>query len=166
MANLSKIEDFGLIGDTHTAALVGRDGSIDWLCLPRFDSAACFAALLGEEKHGFWRLSPVDEIRSLRRHYRPDTLVLKTEFETTSGGCVRLIDCMPPRIDHPHVIRVVEGVQGTVRMRMCLVIRFDYGGIVPWIRKGTEPGEFRAIAGPDAIVLRSHIKMRGENLAR
>jgi GH15 family glucan-1,4-alpha-glucosidase len=154
-----------LIGDTHTAALVGRDGSIDWLCFPRFDSAACFAALLGEEKHGFWRLSPVDEIRSLRRHYRPDTLVLETEFETTNGGCVRLIDCMPPRTDHPHVIRLVEGVQGNVRMRMCLVIRFEYGSIVPWIRKRAEPGEFRAIAGPDAIVLRSHIETRGENLA-
>ena len=85
MANLSKIEDFGLIGDTHTAALVGRDGSIDWLCLPRFDSAACFAALLGEEKHGFWRLSPVDEIRSLRRHYRPDTLVMKPNLKRPAG---------------------------------------------------------------------------------
>src|SRR5579872_4332719 len=107
------IEDYGLIGDTHTAALVGRDGSIDWLCLPRFDSAACFAALLGDESNGRWRIAPVDQEAEIRRAYRGDTLVLETEFATAAGR-VRLVDCMPIREQHPQVVRLVEGVSGTV----------------------------------------------------
>ena len=110
-----RIEDYALIGDTHTAALVGIDGSIDWLCLPRFDSSACFANLLGTEENGRWRIAPAENVVAATRRYRPSTLVLETEFET-AGGMVRIIDCMPMRVSHPRVVRVVEGVRGTVPM--------------------------------------------------
>src|SRR5262245_17051470 len=120
----SRIEDYALIGDCQTAALVGRDGSIDWLCFPRFDSGACFAALLGSEEHGRWLLSPAAEPKQVRRRYRPGTLVLETEYETEDGA-VRVIDCMPPRSTTPDLVRMVEGVRGHVPMRMHLVIRFD-----------------------------------------
>src|SRR6266849_7699245 len=113
----SPVEDYALIGDTHTAALVGRDGSIDWLCLPRFDSGACFASLLGDQRHGRWLISPTAEVRRTRRHYRPATLILETEFETADGA-VRLVDFMPPRETSPCVVRIVEGLRGEVRMRM------------------------------------------------
>ena len=102
-----RIEDYALLGDTHTAALVGRDGSIDWLCLPRFDSGACFAALLGEDRHGRWQVAPAGQVLAVRRRYRPGTLVLETEFDTDEGT-VRVVDCMPPRQDNPDVVRVVE----------------------------------------------------------
>ena len=125
------IEDYALIGDLRTAALVGRDGSIDWLCLPRFDAGACFAALLGEARHGRWLLAPVGASTS-RRRYRPGTLVLETEL-TCPTGVVRVVDCMPPGEATPNVLRLVEGVSGQVAMRMELVIRFDYGWIVPWV---------------------------------
>ena len=162
-----KIEDYGLIGDTHTAALVGRNGSIDWLCLPRFDSGACFAALVGEKKNGSWQLCPAEEgaARAVRRRYRPDTLVLESEFETADGGCVRLIDCMPPRQNYPDVVRLVEGVRGRVKMRMRLTVRFDYGEVVPWVKKGERPDELTMIAGPDALILRTPVELRGENLS-
>jgi GH15 family glucan-1,4-alpha-glucosidase len=157
-----KIEDYGLIGDTQTAALVGRDGSIDWLCLPRFDSAACFAALVGGPENGHWRIAPAGELTETRRRYRDGTLVLDTEF-TTSGGAVRLTDCMPPRHGDPDVVRVVHGLRGRVRMRMELVIRFDYGSIVPWVRQ--VDGRLEAVGGPDALSLWSEVPTRGEGLA-
>jgi len=156
-----KIEDYGIIGDTQTVALVGRDGSIDWLCMPRFDSAACFAALLGGEENGCWKMSPADEITATRRAYREDTLILETEFETASG-CVKLIDCMPPRQSDADVVRVVQGVRGRVRMRMQLIVRYDYGSVVPWMRK--VDGHSEAIAGPDALSFWTSVETRGENL--
>jgi GH15 family glucan-1,4-alpha-glucosidase len=142
------LERYGLIGDTQTAALVGDDGSIDWLCLPRFDSAACFAALLGEPEHGRWLIAPAGEIRARRRRYRPNSLVLEAEYDV-DGGTVRVIDCMPPRQQDPDLVRVVEGVRGEVRMRMELAVRYDYGYIAPWIR--SIDGVWRLIAGPDAV---------------
>src|SRR2546426_1158417 len=129
-----RIEDYALIGDCHTAALVGRDGSIDWLCLPRFDSGACFAALLGTPDNGRWLIAPAGDVRAVRRRYRDRTLILETEFET-EDGVVTLIDCMPPRSKTPHVVRIVEGKRGRVAMHMQLIIRFDYGSIVPWVRR-------------------------------
>jgi len=156
------IEDYALIGDTRTAALVGLDGSIDWLCLPRFDAGACFAALLGDPSHGHWSIAPEgDPPRAVRRRYRDGTLVLETEL-VTGDGAVRIIDCMPPDEDIPNVVRVVEGVRGTVAMRMELVIRFDYGWIVPWVRR-TESG-LLAIGGPDALLLQTPVSTRGEGL--
>ena len=154
-----RIEDYALIGDTQTAALVGRDGSIDWLCLPRFDSAACFAALLGGHEHGHWQLAPTEEPVASSRRYRGDSLVLETTF-TTSHGVVKVVDCMPPRARDPDLVRVVEGVSGRVAMRMELVIRFDYGRSVPWVRR--LDGRLYAVAGPDALVLDTPVATRGE----
>ena len=157
------IEDYALIGDTQTAALVGRDGSIDWLCLPRFDSNACFAALLGKPEHGCWKLAPSTVLGGVqvRRRYRPDSLILETEF-TTPEGVVRVVDCMPPRDRVPDIVRVVEGVRGRVSMHMQLVIRFDYGSVVPWVTR--EQGEMRAVAGPDALSLAAPVAMHGHHL--
>src|SRR5215831_15386329 len=157
----SPIEDYAVIGDCHTAALVARDGSIDWLCFPRFDSGACFAALLGSEENGRWLLSPTNKIHSVRRRYREDTLVLETDYETEDGA-VTLIDCMPPRSKEPDVVRMVVGRRGQVRMRLRLTIRFDYGSIVPWVRR-THKG-IRAIAGADTLVLQTNVDLRGEGL--
>src|SRR6266508_4963385 len=157
----SRIEDYALIGDCQTAALVGRDGSIDWLCVPRFDSGACFAALLGTPEHGRWLLAPAVEPRHIRRRYRPGTLVLETEYEL-EGGAVRVVDCMPPRTATPDLVRMVVGLRGRVPMRMQLVIRFDYGSIVPWVRR-IDRG-IRAIAGPDALFLRADTTLRGADL--
>ncbi|MBW3602162.1 MAG: glycoside hydrolase family 15 protein [Actinobacteria bacterium] len=157
-----RIEDYALIGDTETAGLVGRDGSIDWLCLPRFDSGACFTALLGDDDHGRWSLRPAGDVHRVRRRYLPGTLVLETEFET-EDGCVRVLDCMPPRDGLPDLARVVEGVRGRVPMRMRLVIRFDYGWIVPWVRR--LDGLLAAVAGPDALYLRSPVETTGEGFA-
>jgi GH15 family glucan-1,4-alpha-glucosidase len=145
---VGKIEDYGLIGDLQTAALVGRDGSIDWLCLPRFDSPACFAALLDEDRAGRWLLAPADGGACTRRRYRGDSLVLETEWETP-GGTVRVVDLMPPRGEAPDVVRIVEGVSGRVSMRTRLLLRFDYGQVTPWVR--TVDGEWGAVAGPDAV---------------
>ncbi len=156
----TRIEDYAIIGDCHTVALVGRNGSIDWLCLPRFDSGACFAALLGSEKNGHWQLVPANEIRRVRRRYREGTLVLETHFETADGEAT-LIDCMPPRSKEPYLVRIVVGTRGQVRMRMQVVIRFDYGSIVPWVRR-TETG-LRAVGGPDTLVLHSAVGLRGED---
>ncbi len=155
------IEDYALIGDTRTVALVSKHGSIDWLCVPRFDSGACFAALLGEPRHGRWSLAPGSEITAVKRSYRDGTLVLDTEL-TTKDGKVRITDCMPPDEEIPNVVRVVEGVEGTVRMRMELIMRFDYGWIVPWVRKSNHG--LYAVGGPDALVLHTPIKTHGENL--
>src|SRR5215208_2598555 len=154
------IEDYALIGDTHTAGLVSREGSIDWLCLPRFDSPACFAALLGDRSNGRWRIAPAGPVREVRRRYQGDTLVLETEYRTDEG-VVRVVDCMPPRQSDPDVARVVEGVSGRVPMRMELTIRFDYGSIVPWVRH--VDGALHAVAGPDSVWLRTPVPVRGEN---
>jgi GH15 family glucan-1,4-alpha-glucosidase len=156
----SRIEDYALIGDCHTAALVAKDGSIDWLCVPRFDSAACFAALLGQPKHGRWQVAPRETNYRVKRRYLGETLILETVFETDSG-VVKLIDVMPPRATCPELVRIVEGVRGEVAMRMELIIRFDYGSIVPWVRR-TENG-IRAIAGPDCLELHTPLDLHGEN---
>ena len=158
---MAAIEDYGLIGDLETAALVSRDGAIDWLCLPRFDSGAVFAALLGDEGNGHWTIRPAGEFRSTERSYRGDTLVLETTLETDTGA-VRLIDFMPPRDTNPDLVRIVEGVRGRVGMRMELALRFDYGSIVPWVRR--VDGTLVAIAGPDAVLLRTPVEHEGRNL--
>ncbi|MDO0928332.1 glycoside hydrolase family 15 protein [Streptomyces sp. TG1A-8] len=153
----ARIEDYALIGDQQTAALVGRDGSIDWLCLPRFDSGACFARLLGDEDNGYWRIAPKGADTCARRAYRPDTLVLDTEWETGEGA-VRVVDLMPQRDRAPDVIRIVEGVSGRVTVRSTLRLRFDHGSIVPWVRR--LDGHRVAVAGPDAAWLRSEPAVR------
>ncbi|MBV8651854.1 MAG: glycoside hydrolase family 15 protein [Alphaproteobacteria bacterium] len=160
--NRLRIEDYALIGDTHTAALVGRNASIDWLCLPRFDAPACFARLLGSEENGSWHIGPTQEIRGSSRRYRDGTLILETDF-TTDSGTVRIVDFMPcPNAgDRVELVRLVQGVRGSVTMRMDIAMRFDYGRIVPWVR-GREFG-LQAIAGPDAIEIRSPIAMHGED---
>jgi GH15 family glucan-1,4-alpha-glucosidase len=144
------IEDYALIGDCFTAGLVSRDGSIDWLCLPRFDSGACFAALLGDPQNGRWLITADEKITATRRHYRENTLVLETDYET-EGGAVTVIDCMPVRAAAPDIIRIVEGKRGQVRMKMELIIRFDYGSIIPWVRR--IDGGISAVAGPDHLQL-------------
>ena len=156
-----RIEDYALIGDCETAALVGRDGSIDWLCVPRFDSPACFAALLGTPEHGRWLIAPTATVRATRRRYRPGTLILETEFETDAGVVV-LADFMPVRARTPHLIRVLEGRRGDVPMRLELVIRLDYGSLVPWVRR-TADG-LRAVGGPNALRLHTPAPLRGEDL--
>jgi GH15 family glucan-1,4-alpha-glucosidase len=149
------IEDYAAVGDGHSMALVGRDGSIDWLCLPRFDSDACFAALVGHERNGRWLIGPVGPAQQTRRRYRGDTMVLETEFET-ADGVVRLVDFMPTGHELPSVARIVEGVRGRVPMRMELTVRFDYGQAVPWAR--LREREVTYVAGPDALVLRAPIE--------
>jgi GH15 family glucan-1,4-alpha-glucosidase len=145
------LEDYGLIGDLESAAIVGREGGVDWLCLPRFDSASCFSALLGDERHGRWLLAPAGEVRSTSRRYRPGTLVLETDFET-DGGAVRVIDFMPRRAGGPpRLMRIVEGLRGRVPMRMALTLRPDYGSIRPWVEPASDG--VVATAGPDAFRL-------------
>jgi GH15 family glucan-1,4-alpha-glucosidase len=156
-----RIEDYALLGDCRTAALVGRDGSIDWLCFPRFDSGACFAALLGNEEHGRWRIAPAGAIVETSRRYRDDTLILETSFRTREG-CVRIVDWMTPESHRPRLFRLVQGVSGEVAMTLDLVIRFDYGAIVPWVRR-TVSG-LRAVAGPDTLLLHTPIELRGQNM--
>jgi GH15 family glucan-1,4-alpha-glucosidase len=156
-----KIEDYALIGDTQTCALVGMDGSIDWLCLPRFDSAACFASLLGTADNGRWLVAPAGVERATRRRYQDRTLVLTTEWEV-EGGSVRVIDFMQPRDEVPDLVRIVEGLSGTVQMRSELVLRFDYGRLVPWVRKIND--DLLAIAGADSVLFRSDVETRGEGL--
>ncbi|HVL34756.1 MAG TPA: glycoside hydrolase family 15 protein [Burkholderiales bacterium] len=156
-----RIEDYALIGDCQTAALVGRDGSIDWLCWPRFDSPACFAGILGGRKHGHWGLRPKGEYR-VRRRYRPDTLILETTFETAQGE-IALIDFMPAGEWDSDVVRIACGRRGRVAMTMELVLRFDYGSYVPWVSR-LEDGRLRAIAGPDMVILDGPVKTHGENL--
>ena len=155
------IEDYALLGDLQTAALLSRDGSIDWCCFPRFDSAACFAALLGGPEHGRWQIVPTAPVHSTRRHYRPGTLILETLHETDAGE-VRVIDFMPPRGRAPDIVRIVEGVRGRVPMHSELVVRFDYGRIVPWVRRIDHTRV--AIGGPDALCLRTPVDVHGEEL--
>jgi GH15 family glucan-1,4-alpha-glucosidase len=159
---MTAIEDYGLIGDLQTAALVGRDGSIDWLSLPRFDSPACFAALLGDAGNGRWLLGPSAGGDCTSRRYRGDSLVLESTWETSSGT-VRVIDLMPPRGKAADVVRIVEGVSGRVPMRTELTLRFDYGHVVPWVRHGG--GELAAVAGPDAVWLQTPVKLVGRDQA-
>jgi GH15 family glucan-1,4-alpha-glucosidase len=158
---MARIEDYALIGDLETAALVGRDGSIDWLCVPTFASPACFAALLGDRQHGRWLLAPAAEPQRVSRRYRDSSLVLETDF-VTGTGTVRVVDCMPPRDGPPQIVRLVQGLDGEVAMRMELIIRFDYGSVVPWVRN--RDGILTATAGPDALALSSPVPTRGVGL--
>ena len=157
-----RIEDYALIGDCETAALVGLDGSVDWLCWPRFDSGACFAALLGTPDNGRWLIAPVEPPTRVSRRYRKGTLILETEFET-EGGAVTVTDFMPPRDGVSDLVRIVTGRRGRVRMRTELVLRFDYGSVVPWVSR-LEDGALRAIAGPDMVVLCTSVALHGEDL--
>jgi GH15 family glucan-1,4-alpha-glucosidase len=159
---VSRIEDYGLIGDCETAALVGRDGSIDWLCWPDFDSDACFAALLGTRKNGRWLIAPRDEATQVSRRYWDNTLILETQFETADGA-VAIIDFMPPRGHASDVVRLVRGIKGSVKMRMELVIRFGMGADIPWVKR-TEDGALLAICGQDMTVLRTPVETRGKDM--
>ncbi len=175
----ARIEDYALIGDCETAALVSRDGSVDWLCIPRFDSPACFAAILGGPEHGRWSLAPADPSARATRRYRPDTMILETEWET-AGGAVTVIDFMPVRDEKPDLVRIVVGRRGRVTMRTEFVVRFAYGAAVPWVTRldhdsaadrdaaqadQPQPATaLRAIAGPDMLVLRTPVDVRGEDL--
>ena len=158
-----RIEDYAIVGDLHTAALVGRTGSVDWLCFPRFDSGSCFAALLGSEENGRWLLAPAEGGPATRRRYRPDTLVLESEWETPTGR-VRVVDFMPPRDEAPEIVRIVEGLAGRVEMRTELTIRFDYGSVLPWVRK-VDGSSLLAIGGPDALRITSPVDLHGENMS-
>ena len=157
-----RIEDYALIGDCGSAALVGRDGSIDWLCLPRFDSAACFAALLGEPRHGRWLIGPADPTARVERRYLDGSLILSTTFETAEGA-VQIVDFMRPRRRLPHLVRLVRGLRGRVAMRIEFILRFDYGAVVPWVERLPEGG-LTAIGGPERVVLRTPAPLRGEDL--
>jgi GH15 family glucan-1,4-alpha-glucosidase len=158
----SRIEDYALIGDCEAAALVARNGSLDWLCWPRFDSDACFAALLGSDDHGHWRIAPRDETARSTRRYRPNTLILETRFECREGA-VTIVDFMPVAEVRSSVVRLVIGERGRVRMCTDLVLRFGYGAIVPWVTR-LEDGTLRAIAGPDMVLLRTPVRLVGQNL--
>jgi GH15 family glucan-1,4-alpha-glucosidase len=158
---MARIEDYGLIGDLQTAALVGREGSVDWACFPRFDSGACFAALLGTPEHGRWAVAPLGDAWECSRRYRGRTLVLETNWETDNGA-VRVIDFMPPRGEAPDIVRIVEGLRGDVEMSSELVIRFDYGSTIPWVRR-IDGGRI-AVAGPDGLCFRTPVEHRGENM--
>ena len=158
------IEDYALIGDCTTAALVGRNGSIDWLCWPRFDSSACFAALLGTSENGRWRICPADPAPRISRAYRDGTMVLETVFETADGS-VALIDFMPIGGANSSVVRLVEGRRGKVAMRLHLTLRFDYGATIPWVTQLEDNFGFSAAAGPNRAVLRTPVALRGENFA-
>ncbi|WP_206953220.1 glycoside hydrolase family 15 protein [Trinickia acidisoli] len=158
------IEDYALVGDGHTAALISRDGSVDWLCWPRFDSGACFAALLGTAEHGAWRIEPALEAPVTHtRRYRDGTLVLETDHETPDGA-VTVIDFMPPGNGRSELVRIVVGKRGTVPMRMSLTLRFDYGLSVPWVTRLTHGNGIKAVVGPNTVVLRTPVALRGENM--
>jgi GH15 family glucan-1,4-alpha-glucosidase len=158
-----KIEDYALIGDCETAALVGRDGSIDWLCWPAFDSDACFAAILGTRKNGRWQIAPSETVTECSRRYIDNTLILETRFKT-AGGTVALIDFMPPRGKASDIVRLVRGVKGRVKLRMELVIRFGFGVDIPWVRRTEDRSALLAICGQDMTVLRTPVETRGEDL--
>ncbi|MDB5394355.1 MAG: glucoamylase [Rhodospirillales bacterium] len=161
-AGARRIEDYAVIGNCETAALVGRDGSIDWLCLPRFDSSACFAALLGEARHGRWIIAPIDSGARETRRYRGDTLILETTFETETGAaCV--IDFMTRRNGVSDLVRLVKGIRGTVAMHTELVVRFEYGSVIPWVSR-QDDGRLQFIAGPDRLLLDSAVELRGKGM--
>ena len=157
-----RIEDYALIGDCETAALVNRNGSIDWLCWPAFDSEACFTALLGDNKHGHWQIAPVAEVTECSRKYRGDTLILETTL-TTADGVITLIDFMPPRGAASDVVRIVRGDKGVVKLRMELVVRFGFGVNIPWVKR-QDDGALLGISGPDMVVLRTPVETYGEDL--
>ena len=157
-----RIEDYALIGDTHTAALVGTDGSIDWMCVPRFDSGSVFSALLGSPDHGRWQIAPAGGLQRVERSYHGDTLVLETTFHT-DDGVVKLTDFMPIRRKAVQLVRIVEGISGRVPMHLDLRVRFDYGSIIPWVR--TVGGRWRAVAGPDALVLTTPVTLTGADMS-
>ena len=160
-----RIEDYAVIGDLHTAALVGLDGSVDWLCLPHFDSPSCFTRLLGTDDHGYFKIAPAGApatVVATRRWYRANTLVLETEFDTPTGT-VRITDCMPVRDNHPHLVRSVEGVSGSVDMHLELTVRFDYGEVVPWVT--SSDGLSRLTAGPDSVALWHRVDLEGQGLS-
>ena len=157
-----RIEDYALIGDCETAALVSRNGSIDWLCWPRFNSPACFAALLGDSDNGHWQIAPADPGATAVRRYRDNTLILETRFACADGEAL-LTDFMPPRGQASDIVRIVTGTRGRVEMRLDLALRFDYGCTVPWVTQ-LDDGALRAIAGPDMVVLRTPLELRGEGL--
>jgi GH15 family glucan-1,4-alpha-glucosidase len=159
---MPRIEDYALLGDLHTGALVATNGSIDWLCLPRFDSPACFAAMVDTPDAGHWQIAPESGGTCTRRRYLPDTLVLETEW-VSPEGTVRVTDFMPPRGHAPHVVRIVDGISGTVAVRSTLRLRFDYGQVVPWVRH--HPGQMIAVAGPDAVRLRTPVPTHGQDWA-
>src|SRR5215469_13343050 len=156
-----RIEDYALIGDCMTAALVGSDGSIDWLCWPRFDSSACFAALLGRTENGRWLIAPKNRPVEKKRHYRPGTLILETEFLTETGSAA-IIDFMVPA-DGAHLVRIVRGLSGRVDFQTELAIRFSHGSSVPWVNR-LDDGTLNAIAGPERILLRTPAELRGEDM--
>ena len=156
-----RIEDYAMIGDCETAALVGKNGSIDWLCWPSFSSSACFAALLGTEDHGFWKIAPTGKVKSTHRRYLPDTMIVETTFETATGTAV-LVDFMPPRGNYSDVVRIVRCTRGRVELQTTLAIRFDYGRTIPWVTKFQ--GGLRAISGPDMVVLRTTVPLEGEGM--
>jgi GH15 family glucan-1,4-alpha-glucosidase len=158
----SRIEDYGLVGNCETAALVAKNGSVDWLCLPRFDSGACFTALLGTPENGCWELAPAGDVRRTRRRYRENSLVLETTFETDHGA-VTVVDCMPMARERPQLVRLVRGERGQVPMRTRIIIPFDYGHIIPWVRR-LEEGGIWAIAGPDSLRLVTDVGLRGQDL--
>jgi GH15 family glucan-1,4-alpha-glucosidase len=161
MKDPARIEDYGFLSDTQTGALVSREGCIDWLCFPRFDSPACFASLLGDKKNGHWLFFPNEKVKKVERQYRGSSLILETQIDT-KGGAVRLIDFMPPRGTNPDIVRIIEGLRGEVRMEMELIIRFAYGLVIPWVRKASDGLE--AIAGPDGLILRTPVETRGKDL--
>src|SRR3981081_2252174 len=161
VADTTKIDDYAFLSDKHTGDLVSRDGCVDWLCFPRFDSDACFASLLGTRDNGHWRFWPKEKRITPSRRYLGARFILETEIETKRGA-VRLIDFMPPRGENPDIIRIVEGIRGEVAIQMELIIRFDYGQLVPWVRK--RHGGLEAIAGPDGLILRTPIETSGKDL--
>src|SRR5688500_14742494 len=158
----ARIEDYALIGDCETAALVSRQGSIDWLCWPRFASGACFAALLGGPEHGRWRIEPLNPPARRPRRYRGETLILETYLEDDDGAVI-VVDFMPPRGRNSDIVRLVRGTRGRMRLRTELILRFDYGRSVPWVSH-LDDGRWRAIAGPDMVVLRTPVQLRGQDL--
>jgi GH15 family glucan-1,4-alpha-glucosidase len=159
---MALIEDYAIIGDTQTVALVSKQGSIDWLCLPRFDSPACFASLLGDEENGQWSIAPAGAGRCTSRRYVGESLILESTWDL-EGGTVKVVDYMPPRDRAPDVVRIVEGMSGRVDMRSVLRLRFDYGHVVPWVRSVED--QLVGIAGPDAVYLRSDVRHHGEEYA-
>ena len=156
-----RIEDYALLGDLQTAALLGRSGSIDWLTFPRFDSSSCFSALLGSREHGRWSIAPHSGGPATERRYRRDTLILESEWQV-DGGRVRVIDFMPPRETKPDIVRIVEGVEGRVHMRTELVIRLDYGSVVPWVRR-LDAESLLAVGGPDGLLLRTPVELHPDD---
>jgi GH15 family glucan-1,4-alpha-glucosidase len=159
---MARIEDYAVIGDCRTTALVCRDGSIDWLCVPRFDSAACFTALLGDKSNGRWLVQPAGKITKTSRQYRGESLILETHF-TTSTGKVRVIDFMPPDSPNCSIVRLVECLEGRVAMRTELAIRFDYGVTIPWVSR-RDSRTMTAVAGPHMLTFRTPAEVRGENM--